>query len=385
MIKMQITNTKKIMKNIFIIYLLVNISFFYCNKKHDNLEERSYLSPNLESYYKKIKSFSDLFTYVEKISLFNDSGFSLSMLPRLYAVTKERDFVIVDNFNVRNIFVFNKKGCPITKIGSFGRAENQYLFPETLFYQSSLGKYYVYDGDLLRIQIYNEDSSFDHGFSIPLFMEQILVTEQNRIYCYTSGVPNRKGVDKVVYECNKTGKIINSFAKQSKNYCKAAESKGGGIVKINNELFVITPYEYEIRKYNLNGKFINSKKGNSPHYIPPLKVEDKNVLNNLHKRVEYHKTWSHIRQILNFGDELIGVVYSEPDGKKIYLDLYDTALNYITGDIQLPEYVGGPAGLLVKENFLYLLQGSKLLSKEKLSNPSIDVFKLKKPQDIQKF
>lgn len=299
----------------------------------------------------------------------------MSILPRLVGINDDNNFIILDNFNVRNILAFNENGKARTKIGSYGKEKHQYLFPESLYYQKDSKEYYIYDGDLLRILVFDNNFNFKFNFCIPLFLEQIIVTKEGRIFCYTSGVSNKKGPDKVIYECTREGKIVNKFAKQSKNYCKAGESKGGGIVLKGDNLFVITPYEYEIRKYTLEGRLIKKIERNPPFYIPPIKVKDISILKDFRKRNNYHKSWSHIRQIFSIGENFIGVVYLEPGGPRAFLDIYDINLNIVEENILMPEYVGGPAGIFSDGDFVYLLKKAKLSSKNQIIPPSIEIYK----------
>jgi len=331
----------------------------------------------LKIHGESIKNFNDYFQKISEVKLVETDGFHLSVLPRLVGINENNDFIILDNLNVRNVLVFDKNGTPRTKIGSFGRDQHQFLFPETLYYQKERKEYYIYDSDLLRILVFDNNFEFKYNFFLPLFLEQIIVTKKGRIFCYTSGVPNEKGPDRVIYECTREGKIINKFAKQSKNYCKAGESKGGGIVLKSKNLFVITPYEYEIRKYNLDGKLIKKIQGNSLFYTPPIKIKDLSILKDFKKRNQYHNSWSHIRQIISIGEDFIGIIYLEPGGPRSFLDIYDLNLNIIEKNIQMPQYVGGPAGVFSEGDFIYLLKRPKEATKNNIIPPSIEIYRCK--------
>ncbi|MEA2005486.1 MAG: 6-bladed beta-propeller, partial [Acidobacteriota bacterium] len=287
-------------------------------------------------------SFGDLFEEVNKVPLHDDPGFELSPWPSIGAINKEGNFIILDNF-ARNILVFNRTGRGKEKIGSQGRGEAQYLYPECMFYQKHLGKYYVYDADRLRILLFDEEFRYSFSFDIPLYLEGLSVTDDGRIFCYTSGAASARGADRVVYECDKNGKILNKFCKMSKNYSPPGESKGGGIVIAGSNLYVITPYEYTIKKFDLDGKMIKEVQGKSTQYIPPKKLTNDDLdemRRDFQKIKEYHRSWSHIGQILRIGKQMIGIVVfmATPEPQTFFLDLYDLDLNRISGDIALPEF-----------------------------------------------
>ncbi len=355
-----------------------------CQRTSDIVDEASATEiPHLADFYGKKRLFSEVFKDVDEIPLMDDSNFSLSALPWLSAVNQRGDFVILDNFGVRQILIFDSKGKRKAGIGSLGTGADQYLYPDNLYYSDQTRRYYVYDGDLLRIQEYNEDFTFNSSVDLPLYLGQMIVTADDRFFCYTSGVASRKGVDKVIYECNRSGEIKNSFADQYAEFSIAGQSRGGGFVLFDSYLYVVTPYEYRLRKYDLGGKLIRTAQGRSSHYVPPPKDFDKGeVLSDLGKRRAYHSTWSHIRQLLKIGDEMIGVVLAEPNERRVFLDLYDADLNYVTGDLQLPEHIGGGSqGIVSRGDRLYLLRSEEpfVVSRDvrNLPNPTVVVYELK--------
>jgi len=73
---------------------------------------------------------------------------------------------------------------------------------------------------------------------------------------------------------------------------------------------------------------------------------------------------------------MIGVVFAEPGEEHVFLDLYDTELNRITGDILLPKYIGK---LFAQGGRLYLLQPAKPQANGWLPNPIVVVYELKNP------
>lgn len=306
--------------------------------------------------------FSDLFEEDERVNLQANDGFGLGPISSIAAVNRRGDFVILDNYGIRQILVFDHTGRGIAKIGSEGKGDGEYLYPDNVFHQEKLAEYYIYDGDLFRVLIFDKDFHYVYKIDIPLYLEQLAVTDEGRIFCYTSGVAGPQGVDRVVYECDRKGNILNRFCRQSKY---SVESKGGGIVIIRNSLYVITPYEYIIRQYAFRGKLLSEKRGDSAHYIPIKRPSNRAVFEDLQKRKEYLSTWSRILQIIRIGSDMIGIVFTEPGKKHVFLDIYDTDLRQKATDIVLPEHAAGPHGLFTHGNCLWMLKRSESQNSEK--------------------
>ena len=172
---------------------------------------------------------------------------------------------------------------------------------------------------------------------------------------------------------------MNSFTPQSKNYTRSAASEGGGILLIDQHLYVIGPYEYTLSKYELSGKLIKKVQGASSHYLPPSKNINETLLNDLYKLQQFHNSWSHIRQILQIGDKMIGVIFAEAGEARTFLDIYDANLNYITGDILLPDNLIAPKVFFTQGDCLYLLRQIISNTGGQLANPIVAVYSLEKP------
>jgi hypothetical protein len=362
----------------FIVSFFLIIFCFVCSQEKNSLPKKP--AKRIDAKLKapiSIKSFSDLFEEVRQVPLRAETGFELGPIPSIGAVNQEGDFIILDNYATRQILVFDRTGRGKTRMGSEGKGEGQYLFPDNMLYQHNLAEYFVYDGDLLRVLIFNKNFQYVSKFDIPLYLEELAVMKDGRIFCYTSGAAGPQGIDRVVYECDKNGNILNKFCKQSKNYSAGAESKGGGIVILENNLYVITPYEYIIRKFDLRGKLVKEIRGSSMHYVPITKPPSREALENFQKRQEYHSTWSHIFQIIQIGNEMIGIVFTQPGQKYIFLDLYDLDLKRIASDVLLPEHMIGPHALHTHGNYLWMLKKPVSREIEEISSCTVIVYALR--------
>ncbi|MGB9764333.1 MAG: 6-bladed beta-propeller [Candidatus Saccharicenans sp.] len=309
--------------------------------------------------------FNKLFELHKKIILLPRKDYNISTVPKLVAINKHDDFIVLDNFINRQILVFDKDGRQKAEIGKRGKKPGEYMFPDCLYYNEYLDKYYVYDGDLLKIAIYDGNFKFDREFNIPLFLESLVVTDKERFFCYTSGAATKKGPDKVIYECDKDGRIINKFCEMSKNYNPLIETKALGVILENNFLFVTTPYEYVIKKYELDGKLVRQAKGNSKNYVSPsilTKDEMNRLRNDFFSRKSIHDTFSHIFYLLKLSDNLIGVLYTSANRKSAFLDLYDLNLNLIESDIDFPMRADGAILVFSKGDFLYRVESDNSLN-----------------------
>lgn len=301
-------------------------------------------------------------------------GYNISTVPKLVAINKHDDFIVLDNFINRQILVFDKDGQQKAEIGKQGKNPGEYMFPDCLYYNENLDKYYVYDGDLLKIIIYDSNFRFESEFQIPLFLESIVVTDDERLFCYTSGAATRKGPEKVIYECNQDGKIVNKFCDMTKKYNPLIETKALGVILDNNFLYVITPYEYVLNKYDLNGRLIKQAKGSSKNYVPPRNLsrnEMQELKGDFFSRKELHDTFSHIFYLLKLSKDYIGVVYTSSNRELAFLDIYDLDLNLLKSDLDFPMGTDGALLVFSKGEYLYRVEGEASVDK----NPFIYIYK----------
>jgi hypothetical protein len=300
--------------------------------------------------------FKDYFSAGRKIVLGPSGDSRLGPMPSIGGINRRGEFIILDNFGVRQILVYDGTGTLKARIGSRGIGDGQYLYPDNMFVDRDSGHSYVSDGDLLRVLEYDEDNKYVAVIPLPIYMEQLLITKEGRLFCYTSGAAGPKGAERVIYEFNKTGHIRNRFLRMSNKYISAAESKGGGMILFKGLFYVITPYEYTISKCNPSGEIVAQARVKSPYYTEIKTYTDKRVETDFNERKRYHSTWSHIRQIIKIGDDRFGVVYNEARSERYYLDIFSSELKVITQGILLPGYLIAPHAIYTIGNELYWLE-----------------------------
>lgn len=289
--------------------------------------------------------FSAVFSEAERVRLGSGDELVLSIRPLLKAIDGQGQFVVLDKLNVRSIYAFSANGVLTGNIGTEGNLPGQYVYPHTLVYSEADRVYYVYDGDLLQISEYGEDFGFRNAFSVPLYIDQLLVTPKGRMFSYSSGTPTAGPPKTIVFELDDRGQLLNTFAPQSTRYNSWAASEGGGIAFAVQWIYVITPYEYEISVYDLAGKPLLKRTTSSPHYIAPgPHPEPPDGADKLNALRTYHQSWSHIRQLFVLDNRIVCVVFAAPGEDRVFLDLYELDLTPIARDLELPDYSGDILG-----------------------------------------
>lgn len=312
----------------------------------------------LSSEDKPTHRFSDFFIAGQRIALEANNDFRLGPMPSLGAINRRGEFIVLDNYGVRQILVFDRVGKPVGKIGTQGNEKGQYLFPDDVFYQQESNHFFVFDGDLLRLLEFDENSKYVSELSLPIYLEQFLFTYDKRLICYSSGAAGPEGADYVIHEYDRTGRLRNRFLRMPSIFTAAAESKGGGIVLIKDFLYVIIPYDYTIYKFNISGKLNNKVHVQSPHYTAMKPYTDRRIESEFEERKRYHSTWSHILQIVQLGEDRFGIVYNEAGTRQDYLDIYNLDPKRLVDSILLPNHVPGPHALYTVGEKLYMIEPS---------------------------
>lgn len=342
-------------------------------------ELESSLTTEERAFYRERSSFSEIFDVQTEIQLGLAEGFELSIRPLIRAVTEEGDVVILDKLNVRTIAVFDSAGKAKGRIGQYGRGEGMYIYPHDLSLDKASGMYYVYDGDLLEILRYGRGLEFVDRHTVLVFADDLIPVPGGRLFAYVSSEIQDEKVRNVIYEIGPDGEILARFMSHPETYTRWASSEGGGVVAVGDLLYAITPYQYAISVYTLDGGHVTTKSQASSHYTAPdgtfkLDEGDPDAFGKLNA---FHSSWSHIFQILNFGDRILGIVFAEPGEDRVFLDLFDTDLTVVAEDVELPPYVGE---LFADGNRLYMMLPEREdLGEGRLANPTLRVYRFTGP------
>lgn len=312
------------------------------------------LTADERAFYQDARWFEDVFYKTDSVTLQATDEVTLSARPLLKAIDLRGRYIILDKLNVRNIHVFDASGFPLSSIGSEGKSSDQYVYPHTVAHAPEQGKYYVYDADLLRVMEFDSDYNFLRAFPLLLYVDQLLVTPEGRLFTYTAASARPGPPENVVYEVDQDGNVVNSFERQSERYYDGwAASEAEGLAYARGWLYVITPYEYAIAAYDLSGGLGARRTGTSPYYVPPSPPPDALTSSGRFADLrEYHESWSHIRQLIVLDERLLGVVYADPGENDVLLDLYDLDLTPLVTALRMPPHLGD---VLAHDGSLYLL------------------------------
>ena len=312
--------------------------------------------------------FEDLFLEESRIVLDSRDEFLIGPLPKIGTVTADQDIIILDI--TPRVGIYDSTGAGKGMIGGPGDGPGEYRYPVSMAaYNDGL---YLYDRTLSRISRYDETYRFESSMLTSENLDEVHFSEDGRLYGYLSTHPSE-----LVCELDDEGQLVQKFVPQSENYNEAARSSGGGVVTSEGFLYTISPYEYTLSKYSLDGVLVDSVHGRSAHYVPPPEQFDVRILNDIPRLNGYHGQWSHILQILRIGDRGLAVVFAEPGYSRAFLALYGSALNLIAEDIQLPDYTMAPGGLFSSGDRLYML----VEPSDDQENPSVAVYTLRRSLD----
>lgn len=312
--------------------------------------------------------FEDIFREESRIVLDSRDEFLTGPLPRIGTVTADGDIVIMDI--TPRAGIYDRSGVGKGMMGGPGDGPGEYRNPVSI--TSHNGDLYLYDSMMSRISRYDRTFRFVSSMLVSELLDEIDYSEEGRLYGYWSTHPSE-----LVCELDDDGQLLRRFAPQSENHNEAARSAGGGVVISEGFLYTISPYEYTLSKYSLDGVLVDSVQGRSAHYVPPPEQFDVRILNDIPRLDEYHDQWSHILQILRIGDRSLAVVFAEAGYSRAFLTLYDSDLNLIAEDIQLPDYTRAPGGLFSLGDRLYML----VEPSDDQANPSVAVYTLRRSLD----
>ncbi len=324
-------------------------------------------------------AFDKLSEKINEIALETKNEFFMSSSPKITAINEREEFIILDNVNQRNIYVYDKHGKALGKIGRVGQGPGEFLYPECLSYYA--GKYYIYDSDLLRMSIFSGSFEFLDSFSTPLAVARMSVYNDSTFYLYRTNMFIYSADKHTAFQCNKQGHIINSFHEQSENWSEFTAAKGGGLVCVGQNIFVVNPYENKVAEYTLDGKLIRTVQGRHDLLQPAPKIKNPDIYaNDMKKYLEFIKTWGVVVDIQALDDYLV-VYYITPQnaGAVLYLDIYDHQLNLLFEAVKIPAKI---KSVFCFHDKMYFFEQREFGNPDDLPNPHILVYQLSARQKV---
>jgi len=183
------------------------------------------------------------------------------------SITRDRNFLIVDEHHSRLVLLFNKEGKFIKQIGNNGKGPGEYLTPRHAL-SNNKGEIIICDPSLFRISFYNSNGDFSHSFSARKKIEGMAITSNDVILIHDQFVTKIKPGN-TIFAYNKHGELLYQFGETSKAYHQELKnipfSAQGPFLAVDGDYVFEMDYpDYHIRKYWNEGK---SKKefGIKPH------------------------------------------------------------------------------------------------------------------------
>ncbi len=258
---------------------------------------------------KKAKKFGELFAIKDSIIFKNQVIGSVNQFIKL----PNGNYLISDGIT-REIYIFNSKGEFLRRLGNKGSGPGEFLYPIDVKFNDKDGLIYVLDIKLSRVSAYDTTGKYQFSFNIRRRGEHMILVSE-RLYVYGAGYIQE---DMVSCFNSKNGKLLFTFCEPSdfiKSIKMPISGKVGGCVLYKNRIFLIHPYEYVIRIFNLSGEKLKDIKVNSSLYRYPKLTPD--------SFIDISTFTPILSPVLNLGD-IFFIIIQIPDEQKTknYLEIF---------------------------------------------------------------
>jgi hypothetical protein len=343
------------------VILLSAVIFFVLYKvsRKDQFKDTIFTKKSLNVDVKGIERavrFEDLFDVVDTIEL---KGKIIGSIYSFFKLPNE-NLIVVDRIG-KEICVFSPDGMFLRNVGGKGDGPGEFINPVDVKFNQWDGLIYVMDINLRRISAFDTLGRFRFSFRVEKVGEQ-MVLYRDRIYLFGAGYLRENMVS-----CFDTkGKLLFTFCEPS-DFIKSIKipitGKAGGIVIFDDKIFLVHPYEYILRVFNLDGKNVGNIRVNSKLYKSP-RLEPNSMM------IDISSFTPILSPLLNLQD-LFFIIVQVPDGGKAknYLELFYLPDNKLLSSIELSEkyplYIDGA-------NYIYFsYQPHPAVGKDTLPNPVI--------------
>ncbi|MDQ7054418.1 MAG: 6-bladed beta-propeller [candidate division KSB1 bacterium] len=281
---------------------------------------------------------------------------------------------IVDRFIGQQVFIFNKNGELICKVGKKGKGPGEYLLP--LIAKIDNNKIYIASNKTKRIEVFEIPKGlYLESFIFPLKgawheviylnPDTIVVLNLSRYFPFSVSIFNNQGEELIEFS-----KIDKNFGLIFDRYYPA----GGIAIDEKHNIYQIFDHKYEVKYFNLKGELLRIYKLHSPYYHAP-DYDRASHVKSREEEIEFFKSFSHINGIYLMDSNLFLVSFNSMQHKRIsqVLEIWNTKGNFIARFI-----IPGAEKLLgVEQNKLYFIKNGKINAKGILENPIIIVRELK--------
>ncbi|MCK5146036.1 6-bladed beta-propeller [bacterium] len=190
-------------------------------------------------------------------------------------IDTQGNFIIVDSYQTRGVYVFDNKGDFIQKIGRSGQGPGEFSEPTSIAINSA-GQILIADYMGRRVNVYNADYTFIKSIIMHSGMQRhVFMPEPNQIIMYNGMLhPISNRLQETIVKYDTLGNEISSFAQLQPEVQMTEFSCfcNGVCLDSMNNIYEINPVYYQIRKFNLNGDLLVTRTPESSMYNTDKKI-----------------------------------------------------------------------------------------------------------------
>ena len=188
------------------------IVLFGC-KDHKGLNDLKTDSRVLVNSLKDTLYISQFVDSISRIVLDVDSKDPIGEIIRVTKVDYNRLIVLGKAGNEKSLFLFEKDGRYLNKVGSQGRGPGEYVSLTSYVFDGANGIIHLYDASQMSIYKYNLDGSFLEKLKVDLIFEDFTITKTGN-YIYYSPIEkknmNNKGfLPRGIYLADRNGRYLS--------------------------------------------------------------------------------------------------------------------------------------------------------------------------------
>lgn len=316
--------------------ILILISVYFClscEQKKDKIPSNNrdlsnveYIKINSIQEYQGLK-YSEIFETLEYTRLETKD---LNLIGNIYDIVifKEK-YYIVDKIKSKSIFVFNKKGEYLAKLGQNGKGPDEYRYPGSMEIDDYENEFLVHNNNRKELMRYDFNGTYNNN-SVDLnsFFRAFKVLDEDLYALYFNKRSNKESKSDIEFDLhlvNKNGKIKKRMFPYYRNEKAAVSSSSNFFHKTNNGEILFFPafndtiYKYDnedflpkyiidFGKYRLPRDLIESgrnfeKESSEYAYINDF-IENKNKIffTFMYKKTKYFCFYSKKTKILKFSN-----------------------------------------------------------------------------------
>ena len=269
--------------------------------------------------------------------------------------------LISDPAITRGVYLFTEDGDFLRRVGKYGTNSGEYLYPAFHGFDQS-GRIYIYDGDRLVLLAFDQDGHYISSFFVGKYFHKIVFDSRSAPFFFTATYYDRKRqTDATVFHYTRDGQFLEKFCASPVFDGRAGYHGGGVAVDLDNAVYVISPYEYKIRKFGKGGR-LDLSFGTPPSDFRFMPTSDALAVSR-NDRESWHSSWTHIWNLMFFEKGFLMLWMEDFESKHggqsstiDYFDLYNLEGKLINSKVPLPD---GGSNYCAVNNYLFSLKSSK--------------------------